>query len=77
MDPIVIGTITGLVCGAITLIYAFSRGRFGLGIGGAFVTLIAGIALGIFGAAPVCGLFIWLSRKRQDAAKESTLFRSS
>lgn len=72
MDAVAIGTIIGLICGAITLIYAFSRGRFGLGIGGAFATLVAGIALGIVGAAPACGLFIWLARKGPDTPKQNS-----
>jgi hypothetical protein len=71
-NAIAIGLLIGVVCGAIALIYAFSRGRFGLGILAGIATTVAGIILGIFGAAPVCGIFIWLARKGPDMAKQNT-----
>lgn len=72
MDPITIGTIVGLMLGAVALIFCFAKGKFGLGIVAALCTLVGGIALGIFGAAPLCGIFIWLARKGPDTAKQNS-----
>ena len=76
MDAVAIGTIIGLVLGAVTLIGCFVKGKFGLGLLGAVATLGGGIVLGLFGAAPVCGYFLWRAF-RQENLPASTLNGSS
>ena len=65
IGSLLVGGITGAVpaiCGAV-------KGKIGLGIGGFFACLAAGLLLGLILAIPMCALFVFLIFKKDKKAQ--------
>lgn len=64
MDAILGALIAGALIGAIPAICGAIKGKMGLAIGGFFACLVAGLALGMILAIPVCAVFLFLIFKK-------------
>jgi len=59
----VLGGLVGLLLGTGCLIYAAAKQKLGLGFGAFAACTASGVILGLLGAGPVCGIFVYLITK--------------
>ena len=67
MEDVVAGAVfsglVGLLLGTGCLIYAATKQKLGMGFGAFAACTAAGVILGLLGAGPVCGIFVYLIGK--------------
>jgi len=64
-EVIIIALVVGAIVGMVPLFFGLARQKSGLGIGGFISVLAAGFLLGLIGAIPVAGIFVYLIAKEE------------
>ncbi len=70
MDEVMLGAmlgalLVGLVVGMVPLFFGLARQKGGLGVAGFAVTFMAGLLLGLIGAIPSAGIFVYFIAKNE------------
>ena len=74
-EYVIVSVITGMIWGAIPMIYGASKGRLGLAFAGFFSCTVGGYILGMLLAIPLAGIFTYLIAKKTKETERAELHK--